>query len=361
MKWILNFKSHRYWLLFVLSLVLGNAQAQLRSSFPATTSDAPRRVVRYDGIQVSVPEHIQRVASAWEAQNSVLVMLGAGSKIVATTRYAQQMKAFRQIVPSIKDAALATLGHSADVNVEGLIALHPDILFVSEGFPAEKQRQLERAGIAVAGFHANSIQKLVERVGITGELLGGDAIVKAQAYQRYFEHNRQLVAERLKGLDVRLRKHVYIASGMARLTSGRPSLNQDWIDLAGGINVAEQWHLGPAHYGSANVDLESIMAADPDVIIAMRSNDARKIAIAPKWHLIRAVQQHRVYANPRGLFWWCRETSEEALQFLWLAKVLYPDRFSDIDMTKQTADFYQRFYGTRFSDIEIREFLHPKG
>lgn len=52
---------------------------------------------------------------------------------------------------------------------------------------------------------------------------------------------------------------------------------------------------------------------------------------------------HRVYVNPKGMFWWCRETSEEALQFLWLAKTLYPQRFADVDMRKETRRFYQDF------------------
>ncbi|MCH1932854.1 hypothetical protein L9G16_22180, partial [Shewanella sp. A25] len=74
---------------------------------------------------------------------------------------------------------------------------------------------------------------------------------------------------------------------------------------------------------------------------------------------VKAVKQQRVYANPRGLFWWCRETSEEALQFLWLAKVLYPSAFADIDIRQETHDFYQQFYDIDLSDADITAFLAP--
>ena len=68
----------------------------------------------------------------------------------------------------------------------------------------------------------------------------------------------------------------------------------------------------------------------------------------------------RVYTNPRGMFWWCRETSEEALQFLWLATVLYPGAFSDIDMRNETAAFYQTFYGITLTPQQITDILQPE-
>ncbi|MFD2837197.1 hypothetical protein ACFS3C_13390 [Azotobacter vinelandii] len=141
-------------------------------------------------------------------------------------------------------------------------------------------------------------------------------------------------------------------------TSGRPSLNQDWMDLGGAINVAEHWFATPVPSGK--VSLEQIIAADPDVIVAMRADDAALIRRDPRWAGLRAVREGQVHANPRGMFWWCRETSEEALQFLWLARLLYPDALAGIDMREETRTFYQRFYGYRLNDDEIAEFLQPR-
>lgn len=346
--------------LLVGGLCVTEVFADVPSSHPIFTgTPAVHTVTYYDHVEVTVPKTIHKVASAWEAQNSILVMLGAGDKIVATTRVAKSIPAFRRFVPSIAQAALATMGHANDINVEALVALHPDILFSPYGLSPAKQHQLEQAGIAVASFHSNSLAALVERVGITGELLGPQAAIKAKQYQEYFRANEQLVKARLSTIPFKQRLKVYVASGMPLLTSGRPSLNQDWIDLGGGINVAEHWHLGPAHYGKANVNIEKIMAADPDVIIAMTAKDAQTILTSPQWHSVRAVKQHHVVVNPRGLFFWCRETSEEALQFVWLAKTLYPDLFSDLDMAHITQDFYQRFYAVTLTAAEVDDFLHP--
>ncbi|WP_164489464.1 ABC transporter substrate-binding protein [Shewanella algae] len=325
----------------------------------ATCAWATERTIEYHGQSVTVPEQVTKVATSWEAQNSVLAMLGFGDKIVATTRYARNTPAFQKFIPSIKNTELSTAGGSAEVNVEQLIRLQPDIIFVSAGFPPTKQAQLEAAGIAIASFPANSMDSLVERVQLTGEILGTDAAAKAEAYKDYFERNKALVAERLAKIPIDQRLRVYIASGTPLTTSGRPSLNQDWIDLAGGINIAEHWSLSDVHHGSANVSVEAILAAQPDVIISMRQRDVATIEHDPRWRNVKAVKQQRVYANPRGLFWWCRETSEEALQFLWLAKVLYPSAFGDIDIRQETHDFYKQFYGIDLSNADITEFLEP--
>ncbi len=47
----------------------------------------------------------------------------------------------------------------------------------------------------------------------------------------------------------------------------------------------------------------------------MNKRDADAILSSPQWASVDAVIHHRVYVNPKGMFWWCRETSEEALQF----------------------------------------------
>lgn len=340
----------RYLLLGLLMLTIA----------PVTASaEAPRRdVIYYGDRHLNLPQTITRVATTWEAQNAVIAMLGYGDRIIATTRIARSMPVFRKFVPSIANASLAGTGGSAGVNVEEMLALRPDVLFVTDMLPPAKKEQLAQAGIAVAAFRANSIAAIIERTLITGEIFGGEAHDIARRYAAYFENNRRRVRERLERIPTTAQLKVYLASGSPLSTSGRPSLNQDWMDLGGAINVAENWfHDRPNASGTAL--LENIVASDPDVIITLRARDVEVIRNSPQWSMIKAVRDGRVYANPRGMFWWCRETSEEALQFLWLAKLLYPDAFTDIDMAAETRAFYRNFYRIDLSDDEVKEFLSP--
>lgn len=336
-----------------LSLLLGGtALLGLRPAFALGS-----RVITFYGNQtIHLPEQIQRIASTWPAQNSIIAMLGYGDRIVATSRVIRDMPIFRKFVPSISRAIVA--GATAhEISVEELMRVKPDILFVPGKMAPSQRQQLEEAGIEVVAFHDNSLAAIVERTLITGQILGGKAVRKAEDYRDYFNHNATRVQTALKKIPASQRLKVLHVMGNQLMTSSRPSLNQDWMDMGGAINVAEHWAQGRQY--SVKASMEQILAADPDVIIVMRAPDAEAIRHDPAWSRMRAVRNGKVYANPRGMFWWCRETSEEALQFLWLAKTLYPDLLSDVDMHQETRMFYKRFYGYQLSDAEIQEFLTP--
>nr|UKE84861.1 ABC transporter substrate-binding protein [Pectobacterium sp. PL152] len=229
---------------------------------------------------------------------------------------------------------------------------------MSDSVPVAEAEALNKAGIAIVPLRYNSLAAMVERTLITGEILGPEASRRAQDFAAYYQDNVRRVTEVVQRIPPQQRVKVYHAVGDPLTTSGRPSLNQDWMDLGGAINVAEPWFSG-AGVTTAPVSLEQVFQADPDVIITMRAEDAKAIRQDAQWQQLRAVKQGRVYANPLGMFWWCRETSEQALQFLWLAKTLYPQQMQYIDMAKETHDFYQRFYGIDLTAQQVDSILSP--
>ncbi|HKS34741.1 MAG TPA: ABC transporter substrate-binding protein [Enterobacteriaceae bacterium] len=310
------------------------------------------------GLRAATPDGELRIATSWPAQNTIIAMLGYGDNIVGTSIVAKRIPLFRQSLPHIDSVPVISVNSSHELNPEQLISLGVQLLFVPQGTTVPQADRLAKTGLRILTFEANSMQNLTARVQQTADALGEDARKKAQDYQRYFDKNVALVASRLQGLPESERVTVYHSVGSPLTTSGRPSLNQDWMDLAGARNIAENW-FGGVKKGSGEVALEQIVAANPAVIVAMNKRDADEILASPVWAAVDAVAHHRVYVNPRGMFWWCRETSEEALQFLWLAKTLYPERFADVDMRQETRDFYQRFFDLKLSDVQIDDILNP--
>lgn len=299
-----------------------------------------------------------RVATPWAAQNTIIAMLGYGENIVGTSAVAQRIPLFRQIYPAIERVPTIGINSTHEINPEQVIALKTQLLIIPQTMSLSQPEMLAQAGVKTLALQANSIATLRDRVTLTAKALGPDAEAIAQRYQHYFDHNIALIQSRLKDLPLAGRVRIYHSMGSPLKTSGRPSLNQDWMDLAGAINVAEQWF--PARKrGSAEVPLERVVAADPEVIVTLHRRDAEIIRASTAWQATSAVRHHRVYANPQGLFWWCRETSEAAIQILWLAKTLYPQRFADIDMVKETHDFYQNFFGISLSSQQIAGILAP--
>lgn len=304
------------------------------------------------------PANNLRIATPWPAQNTIIAMLGYGNNIVGTSLVAKKIPLFRQSLPHIDEVAVISVNSGHQLNPERIIALHPQLLFLPQSMQVPERELLAQAGVRVFSFEANSLAALTARVSKTAEVLGADAQAKAERYQRYFDSNVARVQARLKDLPESKRLTVFHSMGSPLSTSGRPSLNQDWMDLGGAKNIAEHWFGGRANH-AGEVSLEKILAANPQVIIAMNKRDADEMLLSPQWAQVDAVRHHRVYVNPKGMFWWCRETSEEALQPLWLAKTLYPERFTDVDMRQETRRFYERFFGLKLSDAQIEAVLHP--
>ncbi|MEQ4923181.1 ABC transporter substrate-binding protein [Proteus hauseri] len=321
-------------------------------------AQADRTIYFYQNESVTVPDEPEKVATSWNAHNAILAMLGAGDKIVSTTDLVKTIPFFTEIVPAIKTASISSKGNNDTLNIETLIVSQPEIFFATGKLSDSQSIALENAGIAVVTLKSGSMDALLERTLITGEILGNKSHLQAQDYLSYFERNKTLVSNAVSDIAKRAPMKVYHAFGAPLRTSGSPSLNHDWITLAGGVNVAEHWFDNvPSRAGE--VALEQIIHADPDVIVTMYAKDAEAIRNDPQWQSITAVREGRVYTNPKGLFWWCRETTEEALQFVWLATLLYPEHTQQIDITNETKQFYQTFFNIKLNDEQLRFILTP--
>lgn len=58
---------------------------------------------------------------------------------------------------------------------------------------------------------------------------------------------------------------------------------------------------------------------------------------------LTALKTEEVYACPIGAFWWDTPSPESPLGFLWLARILYPDLMSDIDLKQEDLEFFETF------------------
>lgn len=329
--------------------------AALSISFEAL---AERTIHFYQDQSVTIPDSPKKVATSWNAHNAILAMLGAGDKIVSTTDLVKTIPFFTEIVPAIKTASISSKGNNDTLNIETLIMSQPEIFFATGKLSDSQSIALNNADIAVVTLKSGSMAALLERTLITGEILGDSSYQQAQDYLAYFERNKILVSNAVSGIAKKAPMKVYHAFGAPLRTSGSPSLNHDWITLAGGVNIAEHWFDNvPSRAGE--VALEQIIHADPDVIITMYAKDTETIKNDPQWQSITAVREGRVYTNPKGLFWWCRETTEEALQFVWLATLLYPEQTQQIDIVKETKQFYQIFFDIALNDEQLGFILTP--
>ena len=196
---------------------------------------------------------------------------------------------------------------------------------------------------------------------MTAEVLGTDqARSQAIKYIAYLEKNLKLVSERTDSLsDDQRPKVLHIAGGTdVTKVDGSDSIIGEWLKAAGAKNSID----GVANY--KNISLEQIIASQPDVIIVGNSDAQMGIDTIKSdtaWADVPAVKNDKLIKNPVGTFNWDRYSAEEALQILWAAKLFYPEKFSDVDLVKETREFYSTYYGYDLTEDQAQRIINGQG
>jgi iron complex transport system substrate-binding protein len=245
---------------------------------------APARTVTDDlGASVTVPPAPLRIVSLAPGATEMLFAAGAGAQVIATVEYSDEPAAARQ-VPRIGDVAA--------VDMERLVGLHPDVvvLWAAGGNPAQREK--------IAGLRIPIYQQEVARLAdipAAVRRLGNLAGTAAAADQAA----RQMEA-RLAALTV-----TYAARGGRRpsvllqvwnrpiYTVGGKHLMSDALAICGARNVfADLPEAGPI------VDTESVIARDPDIIVAAApaGEGAAWVADWKRLKSLAAVRGNRVIA-----------------------------------------------------------------
>ena len=325
---------------------------------PAPAPEPTTQIITdHGGDQVEVPLKIEKICDLWHAHNQITLMLGAADRLKGTTAVFQARKWAQKVFPGIKDVTPLVVGTGAgEVNYEEMMKIEPDVVFASAASVVDGCRQY---GLAALNVSFQDYDGLRSNVAITGKVLGGEAEKRAAGWKEYLDKNIALVEERMKGIAEENRPrvlHIANASNLTRV-DGRKCIVDEWIKLAGGQNALSQ------EGNLIDVTMEDIVAADPEVIILGAGGPAGDAAVQalldnPAWSGIKAIKNKAVYCNPSGVFAWDRYSGEEALQVIWAAKFFNPDKFTDIDMVKETQAFYKKFYGYDLSDADAKLMLN---
>ena len=331
----------------------GAAATDHTSFFVKDNGDGTKVIKDVDGQEVTVPVTPERVANLWHANNQVILTLGGAPKLSATTHYVTTIPWFRQVYPDITKVP-APIAANNDLNMEALLATKPDVVLVSSEKQAEAVR---KAGLTAVRVGFSDMNGLMQTVNLTAEVLGTQgAYERAQKYNAYMQKNLKLIEERLKDLPNSERpKVMHIGSGTkVQNVSGSGIVIDEWIKIAGGQNVAAN------QKGMKDVSMEQITSYAPEVIIIGGDASAKGVQTIQSdaaWKDVPAVKNGKIIRNPYGTFNWDRYSTEEALQVLWAAKTLHPQKFADIDMVKETQQFYSTFFGYSLSADDAQRIL----
>ena len=267
-------------------LVLALALAAAATLAGAAGHAGPVRTVTDDsGKAVSVRAPPLRIVSLSPGATEMLFAAGAGNQVAATVEYSDVPPEARR-VPRIGDAVA--------IDLERLVRMHPDVVVAwpSGGNPAQRGK-IARLGIPVYEQQAQRLADLAPSIRRLGTLAGTDPEAETAA----------------RGIEVRLaalRRTYAGAAGESRhpsvllevwnrpiYTVGGRHLMTDALELCGARNLfADLPEPGPV------VDIEAVIARDPDIIIAAGppGESAGWIADWRRFGTLRAVRGERLLA-----------------------------------------------------------------
>lgn len=239
--------------------------------------ETPTRDVRDDlGKTVRVPEKIERAISLAPSLTEMIFAIGAGDRLVGVTTYCN--------FPA-GTANIEKVGDTQSPNIEKIIALKPQIVFISTASQLEAfQKTLDEQGIAVYVTNPTRLTEVFANLRQLGDLFG-----KPEAAESLLETLSARVAEVSKEGNIQGGHRVFIQiSNEPLFTIGEDSFLTELVDLAGGVSVTKE--VATAY---PKLSKETAAALDPDVIFLSDSDDNREPNPALKNS--NAVKNERVY------------------------------------------------------------------
>ncbi len=252
------------------------------------------------------------------------------------------------------------------LNYETFLSIHPDIILFGttpyhDVVSTIDDLQTKLNPVPVVGvIDTTNARDYGPGITFLGELL--DRKEEAAELNTFYETVYQTVTGRVDAIPEEERIRVYYAEGPDGLkTDPESSDHAQLISLCGGRNVADVSESGGG--GMTPVSLEQVIAWNPDVILAGDSRFYESVLSDPDWKDITAVREHRIYLIPNQPFGWIDRPPgvNRIIGIPWLAKVLYPDLFTDLDLNGLITRFYSRFYHYELTPDEVTGIITGSG
>jgi iron complex transport system substrate-binding protein len=270
------------------------------SGSPTDTGGAASAPSPTSSVPASAPNEAERVPlrilSGAPSITEMLCALGLRERLVGRSRYCDYP-------PEV--ASVPVFGDLFDVDAERIVALQPSLVLIS-GRSRPQADRFTRLGLTIESLPDESLSDISSSIREIGRLCGVEAAAESLCRR---------IADELDALDARLRpgapRRVLICLGTLPDPPRPPfvasvgSFYDDLLRRAGCRNAAPE-----SMAAFAPLSLESVLAADPDVIIELAPTDATRpngdVDAAAAWGRIgplRAVAAGRVHVLVGGEYY----------------------------------------------------------
>ena len=208
-------------------------------------TDQIGRLVTLEGI----PE---RIVSLAPSNTEILFALGLGDKVVGVSDYCDY-PAEAQEKPKV--------GGYSTADIERIVALEPDLILIEDFHKDEILPALEKLGQTVVMIDPRSLDEVLESFILIGDITGKTD--EAESLVTEMAARIKAITDKTDKLSAEERPSVfYVMWHDPLMTVGIDTRIHELISKAGGVNVFQESE------GYPMIDLEALVAANPQVIVA---------------------------------------------------------------------------------------------
>jgi ABC-type Fe3+-hydroxamate transport system, periplasmic component len=319
------FRKHLIALLIIpLLAACGSAQTPSPTVIPtqpATNTQPPATsnpaITLTDGLKrtVTLAGPAQWVVSLAPANTETLFAIGAGAQVVGRDETSDYPAAA---------LSLPTIGGYSGFNLEGIVALHPDLVLAGGINTPELVASLEQLGLTVYFLpNPNTLEEMYTNLETVAKLTGHESETAALV---------DTLKSRVAAVDVKIKPLSSIPTVYYELdatdptkpyTAGPGTFVDLLIDRAGGKNIGAELS---SQY--PQISLEQLVVINPAIIILGDSaygETPAKVSARPGWGTLVAVQTGQIYPFDDNLVSRPGPRLVDGLEAL--AKLLHPDVF----------------------------------
>lgn len=289
---------------------------------------------------------------------------------VSTLRYTCYMQA-QELVAGVEDyeqkkslsrpynylnydlfSKLPVIGTNGEHYLEEIISVSPDVIMMS-AFGSEDADKLQSATgipvVLVPGSDKMMDENAYKTLRIMGEVYGKEA--RAEELINYMDNIKEDLNKRTADVPEDKKPSVYVGGVSFKGAHGFEGTEAGYgpFDAIHAKNMADE----TGQNGPFNVDLEQVLAWNPDVLFVDFNGlpliNEHYAANPEYYQQLKAVQEGQVYSQIS--FRSSASNLEMALaDTYYAASVLYPEQFQDVDPVEKSGEIFETLLGENFYD-----------
>ena len=336
-----------------------------------------KTVVDLMGREINVPEEVQKIAAIAGPTYEMVFMLGSGDQIaMVKSGHTDSYPLANLTNPRLETLAGLAANPSSSVNIEDYLKHDIDlVVYYDNEIELKKFDAVDMAAIVVSkntGLIASLdeaksltidqfIEKLTQPLDILSTALNTEeARSEYETWRDYCDQKLRMVYDRTKDIPMEERQTVYWGNTWGEEIRSTYALKNRWYE----VNLAGGQLIGPEENSNfPEVTAEQLYSWDPDIILVDNHGGLPGLVMQSmyrensKWSTLSAVQNQQLHRIPAGVFF-LDKGSTTTLLVLWMATILQPELFSDIDMVEEVKYYYSEFYEYDLTDEEAQNVIN---